>query len=339
MRSASTPPLRVGIIGCGAIGKKRAESLGDDVLVATFDIDHSRSEQLAQAHRATSCSNLHQLFSMALDVVIVATLHRDLAGLSVQAIEAGCDVLVEKPAGICVADIDAITKSATAHGKLVKVGFNHRFHPGIARAVEQAHSGVHGRVLYFRARYGHGGRLGYEKEWRADPALSGGGEIVDQGMHLLDLSYWLLGELPLEHALLRTQFWNAPVDDNAVLVLGEKSAIGSDAPFTLLHVSWTEWKNTFSLEIACERAKLAIDGLVRSYGPQKLRIYSMRPELGPPDLEEIDYPDEDHSWAHEWQHFGAAVRARDGRQLLGDLASARYAWSCIERAQQLASSS
>ena len=145
------------------------------------------------------------------------------------ALSSGAHVLVEKPAGIGVADIDRVAKAAIASGRLVKVGFNHRFHPGIARAICEARSGIYGDVLYLRARYGHGGRLGYEKEWRADPTLSGGGEIVDQGMHLLDLSYWLLGELPLARLVLRTQFWDAPVDDNAVLLLGEEGGVGSAA--------------------------------------------------------------------------------------------------------------
>ena len=75
--------------------------------------------------------------------------------------------------------------------------------------------------MHLRARYGHGGRLGYEREWRADPARSGGGELIDQGMHLLDLSHWLAGPLPLHSALLRTHFWDTPVEDNAALILGE----------------------------------------------------------------------------------------------------------------------
>jgi predicted dehydrogenase len=219
-------------------------------------------------------------------------------------------------------------------GRLVKVGFNHRFYPGILRAVTEARSGDYGEVMFARARYGHGGRLGYEREWRADPLLSGGGEIVDQGMHLLDLSFWLFGDLPVQSALLRTHFWNAPVDDNAVLVLGEKGGVGSTAPWSLLHVSWTEWKNLFSWEIYCRDAKFAIDGLVRSYGPQQLRIYRMGPDLGPPDVEEIHYSDSDDSWVSEWNHFTEAIHRGDGGPLLGDLSSARYAWRCIEEARR-----
>ena len=209
----------------------------------------------------------------------------------------------------------------------MKVGFNHRFHPAIARAVAEAHSGEHGDVMFVRARYGHGGRLGYESEWRARPEVSGGGELIDQGMHLLDLCFWLLGPLPLQGALVRTNFWNMRVDDNAVLTLSESS--DRAAPWATFHVSCSEWKNEFALEIYCRAAKLQVLGLVRSYGTQRLRIWRMTPELGPPDLEEITYEPEDASWAAEWRHLREAILAHDERPLLGDLVSARYAHDCV----------
>jgi predicted dehydrogenase len=133
--------------------------------------------------------------------------------------------------------------------------------------------------------------------------------------------------------MLRTHFWDAPVDDNAVLLLGERGGVGDSSPWMLLHVSWTEWKNLFSLEIYCARAKLAVEGLVRSYGPQQLRVYQMGRELGPPEVEVVAYPDDDVSWEREWAHFAGAVRTGTG-ELLGDLTSARYAWACVEQAQQ-----
>ncbi len=186
--------------------------------------------------------------------------------------------------------------------------------------------------MFVRARYGHGGRPGYDKEWRADPAQSGGGELTDQGMHLLDLCYWLLGELPVSGSLIRTHFWRAPVEDNGVLLLGERGGVGDESPWAMIHASWTEWKNMFSLEIYCRDAKFDVQGLVRSYGPQRLAIHRMRPDLGPPDTEIVQYPDRDTSWEAEWAHFTAALRAADGRPLLGDLDSAAYAWRCVEAA-------
>jgi predicted dehydrogenase len=100
----------------------------------------------------------------------------------------------------------------------------------------------------------------------------------------------------------------------------------------MLHVSWTEWKNLFSLEIYCRTAKIQVDGLRGSYGAQRLTLYRMGPELGPPDVEEVAYPDEDRSWEREWASFARAIDAGDERLLSGDLQDARYAWEQIEAA-------
>ena len=163
-----------------------------------------------------------------------------------------------------------------------------------------------------------------------DPARSGGGELIDQGMHLIDLSHWLLGELPLHSALLRTEFWDTPVDDNAVLVLGEGAERA--APWAMLHVSWTEWKNLFSLEIFCRHAKLQVDGLVRSYGPQTLRDLPHEAGAGPPDVEDFAFPAEDGSWEAEWANLRGAIAADNPELLNGTLADAHYAWRTVEQA-------
>jgi predicted dehydrogenase len=323
--------LRVGIVGCGLIGSKRAEALRpEDELVACHDVHAQAAEELAKRHGATACSSYDELLRLAPDVVVVAAVHDQLAALAERALEAGANVLVEKPAGISTGEIDRLIAARQESARLVKVGFNHRFHPGIARAAEEVHSGRHGDLMHLRARYGHGGRPGYDREWRTDPARSGGGELIDQGMHLLDLSHLLAGSLPLHSALLRTHFWDTPVEDNAALILGD--ARSRSEPWAMLHVSWTEWKNLFSLEIYCRTAKLQVDGLVRSYGPQRLTIYRMGPELGPPEIEEVQYPDVDGSWEREWAGFAAAIEAGDERLVNGGLGDARYAWEQIEAA-------
>jgi len=323
--------LTVAVVGCGRIGVKRAAALApEDHLLGCCDVDAAAAEALARQYGCEACASADELLSLQPQVVVVATVHDQLAALAEIALSAGAHVLVEKPAGVSSAQIVRLIDCQHAAGRLVKVGFNHRFHPGIARAVEEVHCGRHGELLHLRARYGHGGRPGYDREWRVQRARSGGGELVDQGMHLLDLSNWLAGPLPLHSALLRTQFWDIAVEDNAALLLGE--AEPRSGPWALLHVSWTEWKNLFSLEIYCRSAKIQVDGLVRSYGPQRLRIYRMEPELGPPTLTEIRYRDEDCSWRAEWEHFAEAIVAADDRPLLGDLTSAREAWEQVESA-------
>jgi predicted dehydrogenase len=327
----SRMPLRVGIIGCGRMGAKRAAALpSEDAVIGCYDVLPAAAEALTCEHGGRVCKNVNELLALSPDVVIVGVPHDELAGLAESALDSGAHVLLEKPAGLGTEQIDRVAAAEARAGRRVKVGFNHRFHPGIARAAAEVHSGRHGELMHLRARYGHGGRPAYDREWRAQPEHSGGGELVDQGMHLLDLVHWIAGPLPLHSALLRTHYWDTPVEDNAVLVLGESGP--RDAPWAMLHATWTEWKNLFSLEIYCRTAKLAVDGLARSYGAQRLRIYRMRPELGPPDLEEIGYPDEDRSWRAEWAHFADAIAAGDSGPLLGDLADARYAWQQIEAA-------
>lgn len=326
---ADRPGLAVAIAGCGLIGSERARALGpDDYVLGATDPLSPRAEELVTAHGGRVCEDFDELLALGADVVVVAATHEQLAPLTQRALEAGSHVLVEKPAGLGTGQIDALREAAERAGRRVKVGFNHRFHPALRDLAAEVHSGAHGPLMHLRARYGHGGRLGYDQEWRAQPSRSGGGELIDQGMHLLDLTHWLAGPLPLHSALLRTHFWDMPVEDNAALVLGE--AQGRQAPWAMLHVTWTEWKNMFSLEVYCKTAKLQVDGLVRSYGPQTLRIYRMLPEMGPPELEERAYGHANLSWAAEWEHFADGLQS--GGRLLGDLDDAHYAWTQVEAA-------
>jgi len=316
--------LRVGVVGCGLMGRKRTAALGEDVLVGAYDVNQEAAVALAGD---AACATLEDLLALAPDVVIVATSHDQIAPMGVRALEAGAHVLVEKPAGIGVADVDRLAAAAAAAGRVVKVGFNHRFHPAIAQAVELARSGRFGDLMFIRGRYGHGGRIGYDREWRADPKTAGGGEMTDQGMHLLDLTHWLAGELPLHSALLRTSYWDMPVEDNAAILLGVPG--DHHAPWATLHVTWTEWKNLFSLEITCRTGKLHVEGLQGSYGPQTLTVHAMRPELGPPDTEVFAFGREDVSWEAEWASVRAAVAAGEP---VSDLDSVRYCWQVIEQA-------
>lgn len=322
--------LRVGIVGCGLIGRKRAAALDGDELVACCDPKTELADELARDFGGVAVSDIDELLTHDPDVVIAAVPHFMLADLTVRALDGGAHVLAEKPAGVGTGDIDRVIAASTAADRRVKVGFNHRFHPGLSRALQEARSGRFGDVMFARGRYGHGGRIGYDREWRADRAVSGGGEMIDQGMHLLDLFYALMGPLPVASSLLRTQYWDTDVEDNAVVTVGAQG--DRQAPWGTFHVSWTEWKNLFSLEIYCRTGKLRVEGLAGSYGSQTLHIYAMKPELGPPDLEKIQFPSEDVSWVEEWRHFRSALVNGSDSELSGDLASARYAWSCVEAA-------
>ncbi len=315
----------VGIVGCGRIGQKRARSLGPARLVACADVVLERAEALAQtAPGAVATSQWQTLLERKdVDIVIVATTNDSLAPVTRAAVRAGKHVLVEKPAARSARELDTVIQVARESNVLVRVGFNHRYHPALRKAHQLVTSGALGELMFVRGRYGHGGRLGYEKEWRANPALSGGGELLDQGVHLIDLARWLLGDFAQVSGSAHTYFWQMPVDDNAFMLLktpGEQTAF--------LHVSCTEWKNLFSFEIYGRKAKLHCQGLGGSYGVERLAYYRMLPQMGPPETTIWEYPRGDDSWQVEFAEFLEDVRL--ARPPSASLSDARAALTIVE---------
>jgi predicted dehydrogenase len=317
-------PVGVAIIGCGLIGQKRAKALSGARLVTCADKVAARAAALAAGTGAMSVDDWRAAIDRPdVDIVVVATTNDALADVTRFAVEVGKHVMVEKPAARTVAEIDPVIEAAARHRRLVRVGFNHRYHPAFRKARELFDTGVLGDVMFLRARYGHGGRVGYDKEWRADPALSGGGELIDQGVHLIDLARWFLGELPTVSGFAHTYFWEMPVDDNAFLLL---RTARDQAAF--LHVSCTEWKNTFSFELYGRVGKLQIEGLGGSYGLERLAYYRMLPEMGPPETTTWEYPRGDESWGLEFAEFVEDIRT--GREPAAGLTDARAALAIVE---------
>lgn len=318
--------MNYAIIGCGLIGKKRLAGFpAGSKLVVACDTNLARAEELvkiAQTGRALAGFKI-AVADPQVDAVIVATINSALAEVSAAAIRAGKHVIVEKPAGISVKQIDELIALEKKHGVCVRVGFNHRYHPAFQKAREIFASGVMGELMFIRARYGHGGRIGYAKEWRADPKLSGGGELIDQGIHLIDLAGWFLGEFKKIDGHAETYFWKMPMDDNAFLSL--RTAKNQTA---WLHVSCTEWKNLFSFEIYGRHTKLHIEGLGGSYGVEKLFHYQMKPEMGIPDTKVYEFPGADQSWQIELAEFEKNVQSK--RKPDAGLAEARGALQIVE---------
>lgn len=291
---------KVAIVGCGFIGQKRSKALAGARLVACADTSIERAQKLSDQFPGCVASDKWQnvLASPDVDIVIIATSHNMLAEISHVAIASGKHVLVEKPAARHVNDLDGLAELAKKKGVLVRVGFNHRYHRAFRKAREIVDSGALGPLMFLRARYGHGGRTGYDKEWRAKPAISGGGELIDQGIHLIDLARWFLGDFVEVDGYAHTYFWQMPVDDNAFLLL---KTVGKQVAF--LHACCTEWKNIFSFEIYGRDGKLHIEGLGGSYGIERIAFYKMLAEMGPPETTIWEYPMADNSWEVEMMEF------------------------------------
>lgn len=323
--------INTGIIGCGLIGHKRAAALGaSGRLIACADIDLSRSTTLAATHNKARdaqvevCRDWRELIARKdIEAVIIATLHDSLAEITQAAISSGKHVLVEKPAARKSLELLPLIHLSEKSNLCVRVGFNHRYHRALLRAKKIAGAGELGELMFIRARYGHGGRVGYDREWRANPDLSGGGELIDQGPHLIDLSRWFLGDFTEIHGAAMTYYWDMPVDDNGFMLLKTKNK-----QVAFLHASCTEWKNMFSMEIYGKVGKLEINGLGGSYGVERLTHYKMLPEMGPPETTTWEYPMADNSWEMELSEFYEDII--QGRQASAGLSDAYEALKIVE---------
>ena len=295
----------VAIIGCGLIGRKRALSLEGARVAVCADLQEERARRLAAESGAPLAFDdwREAVMHPSVQIVVVSTINDSLAEITLAAVQAGKHVLVEKPAGRSVRELVPVVDAAEKNKVKVRVGFNHRYHPALLKAREWVESGVVGELMFVRGRYGHGARVGYDREWRMDPQVSGGGELIDQGVHLIDLSRMLLGDFPVIDGLATTLFWDTKADDNAFMTL--RTDRGQVA---FLHVSCTEWKNLFSFEIYGRVGKIHVEGLGGSYGVERVTLYKMLPQMGPPDMQSLEFPQGDESWKVEFREFLRDIR-------------------------------
>jgi predicted dehydrogenase len=302
-----------GLIGCGVIGERRINALPDGVkLVSCFDPNQERAKKISQITGAKILDSQDAVLNPnEISAVIIAAINSELAPVIEKALKKGIHVLVEKPAARHYSELESLKK----YNSKIKIGFNHRFHPAFADLVSEIKSRPDDPVMFIRAQYGNGARLGFDKEWRSNVQLSGGGELLDQGVHVIDLASVIMPDLQVVSAYSKTHYWDMSVDDNTWAILKDRN----DATFTF-HVSSSEWKNEFRFEVYTRKRKYQWLGLGRSYGTEKLLIYTMKPEMGPPDFAEKVYPDEDLSWKKENTNFLNSIQKNE--PIFGGLADA-----------------
>lgn len=300
-------PLRVAVVGCGLIGARRAQmvySHSDTQLASVVDPIPERSHRLSEEYHCQPLDHWKQVVDDAsIDLVIVSTPNNQIAEIGTEALRAGKHVLVEKPPGRNIGEAKQLAEAARTSGRILKIGFNHRYHPAISKAKALVEQGVIGDLIHIRARYGHGGRPGYEKEWRGDWDQAGGGELTDQGVHVADLVHWFAGFPSHAFALLQTSVWPiTPLEDNAFGLFSYNNGV-----VVSFHTSWTQWKNLFSFEVYGEKGSVSIEGLGGSYGTEKLTTAIRNVEGGVPKMSEEQFDQPDWSWRDEWDDLVQAL--------------------------------
>jgi len=304
----SHKPLNVAVIGCGLIGKRRANEVNqhaNTVLSLVVDQRIENATALADTYSCDAGTDWKEAInSPDIDIIIVSTPNKYLTEIASEALRADKHVLIEKPMGRNLKEAEQLAEVAKQSGRLLKIGFNHRYHPALQQAKKLYNNGKIGKLINIRAVYGHGARPGYEKEWRGNRELAGGGELTDQGVHICDLIHWFAGLPDRSVAMLQTAVWPLhPLEDNAFgLFQYNNGTVAS------LHTSWTQWKNRFSFEIFGEKGALIIEGLGKSYGTETLTVMQRKPEGGTPETETMTFDAEDLSWQNEWLEFVDAIQ-------------------------------
>jgi predicted dehydrogenase len=303
--------IRVGVIGVGGMGKRWAQVASEhpgSSVVAVCHPDDEKAEVFAKQFQCDASTVWQDICARKdVDAVVVATPHVLLTQVSRAALESGKHVFCEKPGGISSAAIHEGVRVAEQRGLRYRVNFNIRLHPAVALAKEKADAGAIGRLMFLKATYGHAGREGYEHEWWCDKAISGGGELIDQGSHIIDLANWFLGPFTSQATALETGFWRiAPLEDNAFVLL--TNAHGQVAQ---LHASWTHWKKTFRLEAYGEKGYLLVDGLGGQYGLERLVQGERAFGREAPQEQSWEFPSEpgrpDAALRNSWEEFLQSV--------------------------------
>ena len=302
-------PLRVGIAGYGIVGKRRHQfiDLRDDMKVVAmcdqvYDGDGVLDNGIAYHQTAD------KVLEHDLDVLFVCLSNDVAADVTIKGLEHGLHVFCEKPPGRDVPDIERVIATADQHPNLrLKYGFNHRYHDSIRDALALVRSGELGRMINMRGVYGKSQVISYgQTTWRTKRELAGGGILLDQGIHMVDLMRLFAGDFEDIHSFVRNDFWNHDVEDNAYAMMRTKDGI-----IAMLHSSATQWRHSFRLEMAMEKGAITLSGILsgsKSYGAETLNVAYAEDESGDPREETTRY-NKDPSWADEIADFAECISA------------------------------
>ncbi len=298
--------MKVAIVGAGLIGRKRAANISiNDKLLKVCDINKNNAVELARDYSVPYTDSVKDVINdKSINVVIVSVVNKYAAEIAIEMLKSGKNVLCEKPLGRNTQESQLILSAAENSRKIIKTGFNHRFHPAVIKAKELIKNDSIGELINIRARYGHGGRPGMEEEWRCSKELCGGGELIDQGVHIIDLCRWFTSsEINQVYGRTFSSFWETDVEDNAFFNLDFNNGI-----YAQCHVSWTNWKNIFSFELFGENGYIKINGLGGSYGKETLEVGYRQSGGGVPRIENFEFEENDNSWSLEWKDFKEAIK-------------------------------
>ncbi len=257
------------LVGAGRMGARWAQIIFENAstgLASIVDINKEIGNELAKKYGVEYYSELGAESLAKADAVIVVTPHKYLFDCAKKALEAGKPVMIEKPGSKTVQEMIELVELAKKKGLQLMVNFNYRYFDAISKAKKFIDSGRIGEISFIRIRHGHGGRKGYENEWRMDKNIAGGGVTMDQGTHVIDLANWFLSPpIDVVKSLVSSKGWGTKVEDTSFILLKNE-----DNQIASLNVSIMQWKPIFFMEIIGTGGYCTVDGAGKKYGGREI---------------------------------------------------------------------
>ncbi len=321
--------LRVGIAGYGVVGPRRRQFIDLHPSLQTVAVcDKSFKEDGTFPDGVRYFGDYRKLLEQKLDVLFVCLTHDVAPEVTILGLEAGLHVFCEKPPGRSVADIKRVREVEARFPKLkLKFGFNHRYHDSVKDALAIIGTGEMGKIINLRGVYGKSAIAGRDNSWRSQRAIAGGGILLDQGIHMVDLMLLFAGSGFTDiKSMVSNAFWNHDVEDNAFALMRTDSGI-----VAMLHSTATQWRHHFELEIAMTNGGLILSGILsgtKSYGQEKLvRVFRGENDWGNPKEQITSYV-HDNSWKDEIFEF-ADVIINDRKVATGSSLEAQCAMETV----------
>lgn len=304
--------MHVGIVGFGLIGQRRAkglEKMRGHKLVAVCDPNLANAKALLGEMKYDIEPDWKSLVKRKdIDVVLIAVPHVLSTEIAIAALRAGKHVLCEKPMGMNAAEARRIEAAAIKAGKIASVGFNYRFYPGIQKIKQLIDKNAIGKITHVRITYGHAGRPGMEKEWKMKKKIAGGGALIDPGIHFIDLSRFLFGELAQGQMWQEQTFWKSDVEDNTFVWLKTQRGVTVSA-----HFSTTEWRNLMRIEILGTDGFIFLQGKAGYFGPQELKMGARWSFITGRKDKVWRWSEEEKSFTEELKAFLNAVQGKSNK--------------------------
>lgn len=297
--------LRVGIAGYGVVGKRRkacVDRIPQLAMVAVCDRMFDSTGSFPDGVRYYS--DYKSLLNEKLDLLIVCLTNEIAPEVTIAGLDHGLHVFCEKPPGKDVEDIARVIRSEAQHPSLkLMYGFNHRYHESVQDALSLIRSGKMGRIINMRGVYGKSKLVTFNQpDWRTKREIAGGGVLLDQGIHMVDLMRLFAGEFTEVHSFVSNNHWGYDVEDNAYALMRTAEGVVG-----MLNSSATQWRHRFHLDINLEKGSIILGGILsgsKSYGAETLAIVTADPDTDNGDpKEQITRYNRDPSWDEEIASF------------------------------------